>query len=60
MPERTPWGRLLALSQTLGVAPVGFWRLSLKEWRALVSPAHETLTRAAFDALAQAFPDEER
>ncbi|HYD71991.1 MAG TPA: phage tail assembly chaperone [Candidatus Binatia bacterium] len=60
MTERTPWARLLALSLTLGVAPSKFWRLSLKEWRALVSPAHETLTRAAFDALASRFPDNQR
>lgn len=60
MAERTPWARLLGMSQTFGVAPASFWRLSLKEWRALVSPAHETLTRAAFEALASRFPDEER
>jgi hypothetical protein len=58
MAERTPWRRLLALSQTLGVEPGNFWRLSLKEWRALVSPADEALTRTAFDALASRFPDE--
>lgn len=44
----------------MGIAPAEFWRLSLKEWRALVSPAHETLTRAAFDALARRFPDEDK
>lgn len=60
MTERTPWRRLLALSQTMGVAPAAFWRLSLKEWRALVAPGHDALTRAAFDALASRFPDEER
>jgi uncharacterized phage protein (TIGR02216 family) len=58
MTERTPWRRLLALSQSLGVAPAQFWRLSLREWRVLVAPAHESLTRAAFDALARRFPDE--
>ena len=57
MTERMPWRRLLALSQTLGVAPAQFWRLSLREWRALTAPAREALTRAAFDALARRFPD---
>jgi uncharacterized phage protein (TIGR02216 family) len=48
------------MAQQIGVAPAQFWRLSLKEWRALISPAHDALTRATFDALAQRFPDEER
>lgn len=60
MAERTPWARLLALSQALNIEPAAFWRLSLREWRALVAPAHEGLTRAAFDALSRRFPDEQR
>lgn len=60
MSDATPWPRLLALSQTLNLAPASFWRLSLREWRALVVPAKDTLTRAAFDALARRFPDKAR
>jgi uncharacterized phage protein (TIGR02216 family) len=60
MSEATPWPRLMALSQTYNVTPASFWRLSLKEWRALVAPATDSLTRAAFDALAQRFPDKAR
>lgn len=60
MAEATPWPRLLALSQTFGVAPAAFWRLSLREWRALVSPANDMLTRVAFEALARLHPDEQR
>jgi uncharacterized phage protein (TIGR02216 family) len=49
---------MLALAAQMGVAPAAFWRLSMKEWRALVQPpAPETLTRAAFDDLARRFPD---
>jgi uncharacterized phage protein (TIGR02216 family) len=59
MAEATPWPRLLAVAQQVGVTPAAFWRLSLKEWRALVAPANETLTRSALDALAQRFPDEQ-
>jgi uncharacterized phage protein (TIGR02216 family) len=57
-PEPTPWRALLAAAQRLGVTPAEFWRLSLREWRALAAPSAEAaLTRAAFDALAARFPD---
>jgi Phage tail assembly chaperone protein, TAC len=50
---------MLAAALRLGVAPAFFWRLSLKEWRALVAPTlDDTLTRAAFAALTQSFPDQ--
>lgn len=32
---RTPWGEMMRTASVLGVAPEGFWRLSLKEWRML-------------------------
>jgi hypothetical protein len=33
----------------MGIAPAAFWRLSLREWRALTTPARETpLRRAEF------------
>jgi len=61
MTERTPWGALLALGVQLGVAPAAFWRLSLREWRALTTPVNsQILPRGAFEALAAQFPDEVR
>jgi uncharacterized phage protein (TIGR02216 family) len=60
MAEPTPWPKLLATALRLGLSPTQFWRLSLNEWRALVAPVGEALTRAAFDMLAQRFPDEQR
>lgn len=42
----------------LGLTPAAFWRVSLKEWRALT--AAETapaLDRPGFEALAAAWPD---
>jgi uncharacterized phage protein (TIGR02216 family) len=59
-PEPTPWPRLLAAALGLGLTPPQFWRLSLREWRALVAPRAEQLTRAAFENLARRFPDEPR
>ena len=59
--ERTPGASLLALGARVGVPPSAFWRLSLREWRALTVTTPETiLTRGALDALAAQFPDERR
>lgn len=57
--EATPWRALIAAGFQLGVSPREFWRLSLREWRALTAPAAaaDVLSRAAFDELAQLFPD---
>ncbi len=50
---------MIAAALRLGVTPAHFWRLSLKEWRALIAPVGEgALTRAAFSALAQMHPDD--
>ncbi len=50
---------MLAAALRCGVTPAYFWRLSLREWRALAAPVGEdTLTRAAFTALARKFPDD--
>lgn len=51
---------MLALALRLGLPPAAFWRLSVREWRALASPAQAAMSRAAFEALAQKFPDEMR
>jgi len=59
MSERSPWAGWLRRALELGLAPDAFWRLSFKEWRALTASAQApALTRAEFDALARAFPDE--
>jgi uncharacterized phage protein (TIGR02216 family) len=59
--DRTPWAELLAQAQSRGLDPAQFWRLSLKEWRALTAPAaRQQLTRAAFEELARRFPDGSR
>lgn len=59
--ERTPWASLLALGARFGVHPSAFWRLSLREWRALTVTAQDPiLTRGALDALTAQFPDERR
>jgi uncharacterized phage protein (TIGR02216 family) len=57
--EATPWRALIVAGFHLGVSPREFWRLSLKEWRALTTPAAaaDALSRAAFNELAQLFPD---
>lgn len=55
--EATPWRALLAIAGSLGITPVRFWRLSLKEWRALVAPARSALSRDALQTLVERFPD---
>ncbi|MBN8606787.1 MAG: phage tail assembly chaperone [Caulobacterales bacterium] len=57
MARSTPWNALLARALGLGVQPGAFWRLSIKEWRAIAAPSAESLSRAAFDALVRQFPD---
>lgn len=58
----TPWAEMLRLSALrLRVAPDAFWRLSLKEWRALTGgDLAPSLDRAGLDALAALYPDTER
>jgi len=58
MAERTPWPRLVAAAVRIGVTPAAFWRLSLREWRALTAAEDPTLSRLAFETLARRFPDE--
>lgn len=48
---------LLRTALMIGFTPDRFWRLSLKEWRALNAGADPVLTRAGLEALAQQFPD---
>jgi len=60
MNERTPWSTLLQRAQALCLGPAEFWRLSVREWRALVKRKEDSLSRAALEAMMQAFPDNER
>jgi uncharacterized phage protein (TIGR02216 family) len=54
------WAAWLQTAQRLGLAPPVFWRLSLREFRALAEPSADAapLARPQFQALAAAFPDE--
>lgn len=53
----TPWREMLALAMRLGVLPHAFWRLSLREWRALTATAGPAMSRQALAALVEQFPD---
>jgi uncharacterized phage protein (TIGR02216 family) len=57
--EPTPWRALIAAAVGLGIAPHQFWRLSLREWRALSASLSRTeaLPRDSFEALSAQFPD---
>ena len=58
--RRDEWAqRLRAAAERFGIAPEGFWRLSLAEWRALTEAATaEVLSRTRFEALAREHPDD--
>lgn len=55
----TPWDEMLRTAARLGVAPEGFWRLSLREWRMLTArPGGGTpMARSEFERMAEAWPD---
>ena len=57
---KTPWGAMLRTAAALGVAPEGFWRLSLREWRMLTETpgAARPMGRAELERLAEAWPDD--
>lgn len=57
MAEKTPWAGWLAAAFAAGLAPCDFWRISVREWRAMTGAQANALGRAAFDALAARFPD---
>ena len=57
MSDRTPWPAMLAAACARGVTPVRFWRLSLREWRAIASSPNAALSRASFEAMVARFPD---
>ena len=41
MTDAAPWRAWLAFAAQLGIAPACFWRLSVREWRALASPVEQ-------------------
>jgi uncharacterized phage protein (TIGR02216 family) len=54
------WSAPLRLAVSLGLPPEAFWRLSLKEWRALTeTPSAPAPSRADLSALIARYPDEE-
>lgn len=54
------WAEPLRLALGLGLPPEAFWRLSLKEWRALTeAPPAPVPSRADLSALIARYPDEE-
>lgn len=55
----TPWGEMLRLAATMGVAPEAFWRLSLREWRMLTQAPRGTarLGREELARLMEVWPD---
>lgn len=55
----SPWGEMLRRAAVaFAVPPAAFWRLSLKEWRALAGePASPVLARPGLAALMARFPD---
>lgn len=53
------WAALIRrAAREFATPPEAFWRLSLREWRALSEPARaQPLSRADFNSLAAAHPD---
>jgi uncharacterized phage protein (TIGR02216 family) len=50
------WPRLLAEAARIGVPPDAFWRMSLREWRLLVSD-NRAMERGELEALLSLYPD---
>ncbi|MGD9815051.1 MAG: phage tail assembly chaperone [Hyphomonadaceae bacterium] len=57
---REAWARMLRAAAMLGLSPECFWRLGVREWRALTARDADALRRTEFEALRRAFPDEPR
>lgn len=58
--KRAHWREALSVAALLGVAPEQFWRLSVLEWRALISGLGATgpaMRRDEFDSLLGQYPD---
>ena len=53
------WPRLLTEAARIGIPPDAFWRMSLKEWRLLVSD-NRAMERGELEALLALYPDRRR
>lgn len=59
--EATPWGETLRRALAAGLSPELFWRLSMRDWRALMARGDAVvMPRATLDALCAQFPDESK
>ena len=52
------WAEMLRAAALMGIAPGEFWKLSLREWRALTPPSGPALPRKQFDLMMKTRPDE--
>ena len=52
------WNEMLRAAALMGIAPARFWKLSLREWRALMVHAGPALPRKEFDLMMKIRPDE--
>lgn len=52
------WAEMLRAAALMGIAPAQFWKLSLREWRALTTPSGPALPREQFDLMMKMRPDE--
>ncbi|HIG21267.1 MAG TPA: phage tail assembly chaperone [Henriciella marina] len=49
---------MLRAAALMGIVPAQFWKLSLREWRALTTPSGPALPRKEFDLMMKTRPDE--
>lgn len=54
------WAEMLRAAALMGIAPAQFWKLSLREWRALTAPSGPALARKEFDLMMKTRPDERK
>lgn len=52
------WNEMLRAAALVGIPPAQFWKLSLREWRALTTPSGPPLPRTQFDLMMKTSPDE--
>lgn len=55
---RDVWSDMLTAALALGLPPNAFWRLSVKEWRALMRTDVAPLSRSELEALSCIYPDQ--
>ena len=52
-----PWAEMMRMAVQAGIAPAGFWQLSLREWRWLLPPLCRGLDQADLTQLIKDYPD---